>query len=66
MQYNEPQAPADTHTAPTAMTSTRRGNRLVETGFAQLPVDTRRETYDSHREGWSRELADLVAHVDGP
>ena len=39
--------------------------RVVETGFAQLPVDTRRETYDSHSEGWSRELAELAEHVDG-
>ncbi len=39
--------------------------RVVETGFAQLPVDTRRETYDAHREGWSRELAELAEHVDG-
>ena len=38
---------------------------VVESGFAQLPVDTRRETYDSHSEGWSRELAELVEHVDG-
>jgi len=39
--------------------------RVVETGFAQLPVDTRKETYDSHDSGWARELAELVAHVDG-
>jgi uncharacterized protein YndB with AHSA1/START domain len=39
--------------------------RIVETGFAQLPLDTRRETYDSHREGWARELAELVEHLDG-
>ena len=39
--------------------------RVVETGFAQLPVDTRKETYDSHDAGWARELAELVAHVDG-
>jgi uncharacterized protein YndB with AHSA1/START domain len=39
--------------------------RVVETGFAQLPVDTRRTTYDSHSAGWSRELAELAAHVDG-
>jgi uncharacterized protein YndB with AHSA1/START domain len=38
--------------------------RVVETGFAQLPVDTRRATYDSHNEGWSRELAELAEHVD--
>jgi uncharacterized protein YndB with AHSA1/START domain len=39
--------------------------RLVETGFAQLPLETRRETYDSHSEGWTRELAELVEHVSG-
>ena len=38
--------------------------RVAESGFAQLPVDTRRETYDSHSAGWSRELAELVAHLD--
>jgi uncharacterized protein YndB with AHSA1/START domain len=39
--------------------------RVVETGFAQLPLDTRSETYDSHSDGWSRELADLAVHLDG-
>ena len=39
--------------------------RVVETGFAQLPMDTRRKTYDSHSEGWSRELAELAEHVNG-
>ena len=39
--------------------------RVTETGFAQLPLDTRTETYDSHTEGWSRELAELVKHLDG-
>lgn len=39
--------------------------RVVETGFAQLPPDTRRATYDSHSEGWTRELAELVEHLDG-
>ena len=39
---------------------------VVESGFAQLPVDTRQSTYDSHSEGWSRELSELAAHVDGP
>jgi uncharacterized protein YndB with AHSA1/START domain len=39
--------------------------RVVETGFAQLPPDTRRETYDSHSEGWARELAELAEHLDG-
>jgi uncharacterized protein YndB with AHSA1/START domain len=37
--------------------------RVVETGVAQLPVDTRRDTYDSHSEGWSRELAELAEHL---
>jgi uncharacterized protein YndB with AHSA1/START domain len=39
--------------------------RVVETGFAQLPIDTRHETYESHDEGWSRELAELAEHLDG-
>jgi uncharacterized protein YndB with AHSA1/START domain len=38
---------------------------VVETGFAQLPVEIRRETYESHSDGWSRELAELVDHLDG-
>ncbi len=39
--------------------------RVVETGFAQLPAETRRQTYDSHSEGWARELAELAEHFDG-
>lgn len=39
--------------------------RVVETGFAQLPLDSRRDTYDSHSEGWARELAELVDHLHG-
>jgi len=39
--------------------------RVTETGFAQLPVDTRTQTYDAHEQGWSQELAELVAHLDG-
>ena len=39
--------------------------RVVETGFAQLPLDTRSDTYESHSEGWSRELAELASHLDG-
>ena len=39
--------------------------RVTETGFAQLPLDTRRDTYDSHNDGWSQELAELVEHLDG-
>jgi hypothetical protein len=37
---------------------------VVETGFAQLPLDTRRQTYDSHRDGWERELGELRDHLD--
>ncbi|WBO65971.1 SRPBCC domain-containing protein [Streptomyces camelliae] len=42
------------------------GTRLtvVETGFAQLPDDTRRKEYDDHTEGWARELGELVDHLD--
>jgi uncharacterized protein YndB with AHSA1/START domain len=39
--------------------------RVVETGFAQLPVDSRGQTFDSHSAGWSRELAELAEHLDG-
>jgi uncharacterized protein YndB with AHSA1/START domain len=39
--------------------------RVVETGFAQLPVESRRDTYDSHRDGWTRELAELAEHLHG-
>ena len=39
--------------------------RVTETGFAQLPLDSRRDTYDSHSDGWSRELAELAEHLDG-
>jgi uncharacterized protein YndB with AHSA1/START domain len=39
--------------------------RVTESGFAQLPIDIRQETYESHGEGWSRELAELVEHLNG-
>ncbi|MBV9322489.1 MAG: SRPBCC domain-containing protein [Chloroflexi bacterium] len=38
--------------------------RLVETGFAQLPVDSRRKTYESHAEGWASELGELADYLD--
>lgn len=38
--------------------------RVTETGFAQLPLDIRRQTYESHSDGWSRELAELAGHID--
>jgi uncharacterized protein YndB with AHSA1/START domain len=39
--------------------------RVVESGFAQLPVQTRRETYDSHSAGWTRELGELAELLRG-
>jgi uncharacterized protein YndB with AHSA1/START domain len=38
--------------------------RVIESGFAQLPDDSRRSTYDSHADGWDNELRDLAAHLD--
>jgi uncharacterized protein YndB with AHSA1/START domain len=38
--------------------------RVVETGFAQLPDESRRTTYDSHAEGWARELGELADYLD--
>lgn len=42
------------------------GTRLtvVETGFAQLPDEVHRTEYESHVDGWGRELGELVAHLD--
>jgi uncharacterized protein YndB with AHSA1/START domain len=38
--------------------------RVVEAGFAQLPDELRREAYDGHAEGWTGEIAELVAYLD--
>ncbi|MGI9149110.1 MAG: SRPBCC domain-containing protein [Chloroflexota bacterium] len=38
--------------------------RVVETGFAQLPDESRSKTYASHAEGWASELRDLAAYLD--
>jgi len=38
--------------------------RVVETGFAQLPDDSRGNTYDSHAEGWASELGELAGYLD--
>lgn len=42
------------------------GTRLtvVESGFAQLPEDQYDDTYQSHLEGWPRELGELAAYLD--
>jgi uncharacterized protein YndB with AHSA1/START domain len=38
--------------------------RVVETGFAQLPDDSRHKTYESHAEGWASELGELAGYLD--
>jgi uncharacterized protein YndB with AHSA1/START domain len=38
--------------------------RVVETGFAQLPDDSRRKSYDSHAEGWASELGELAGYLN--
>jgi len=38
--------------------------RVVETGFAQLPDEGYRKGFESHTEGWGRELGELVAYLD--
>ena len=44
------------------------GTRLtvVETGFAQLPEDAYRKTYDGHVQGWASELGELAGYLDAP
>ncbi len=38
--------------------------RVVETGFAQLPEDVYRKSYDGNTQGWASELAELAAYLD--
>jgi uncharacterized protein YndB with AHSA1/START domain len=42
------------------------GTRLtvVETGFAQLPEDVYRKSYDGNTQGWASELGELVDYLD--
>jgi uncharacterized protein YndB with AHSA1/START domain len=42
------------------------GTRLtvVESGFAQLPVDAYRKAYDGNTEGWASELGELVDYLN--
>ncbi len=42
------------------------GTRLtvVESGFAQLPGDAHRKSYDGNTEGWAKELAELAGYLD--
>ena len=43
------------------------GTRLtvVETGFAQLPAEVYQTEYDSHVDGWLKELGELDSYLDG-
>jgi uncharacterized protein YndB with AHSA1/START domain len=45
---------------------TSTGTRLtvVESGFAQLPEDVYRKSYDGNTDGWARELAELADYLD--
>jgi uncharacterized protein YndB with AHSA1/START domain len=38
---------------------------VTESGFAQLPLEVRQETYEAHRQGWLRELDELAEHLHG-
>jgi uncharacterized protein YndB with AHSA1/START domain len=42
------------------------GTRLtvVESGFAQLPDDAHRKSYDGNAEGWAKELGELADYLD--
>jgi len=42
------------------------GTRLtvVESGFAQLPDDAHRKSYDGNSEGWTKELGELAGYLD--
>jgi uncharacterized protein YndB with AHSA1/START domain len=38
---------------------------MVETGFAQLPDGEYNKAYPANTEGWTHELGELVAYLDG-
>jgi uncharacterized protein YndB with AHSA1/START domain len=38
---------------------------MVETGFAQLPDDLHAKEFADHTGGWTNELGELVAYLDG-
>jgi len=42
------------------------GTRLtvVESGFAQLPVDAHHKAYDGNADGWAKELGELAGYLD--
>ena len=43
------------------------GTRLtvIESGFAQLPDEIYRKSFDGNTEGWGKELGELAAYLDG-
>lgn len=43
---------------------TRTRLTVVESGFAQLPADIHRTTYDGNTSGWAKELGELVGYLD--
>lgn len=38
---------------------------MVESGFAQLPEDSYQKAFSGNTEGWTHELGELVAYLDG-
>jgi uncharacterized protein YndB with AHSA1/START domain len=38
---------------------------MVETGFAQLPDDLHSKAFGGNTDGWTNELGELVAYLDG-
>ncbi|GAA0471236.1 hypothetical protein Ade02nite_34580 [Paractinoplanes deccanensis] len=38
---------------------------MVESGFAQLPGDAHKTAFDGNTGGWTSELGELVAYLDG-
>jgi uncharacterized protein YndB with AHSA1/START domain len=38
---------------------------VVESGFAQLPEDSYHKAFSGNTEGWTHELGELVAYLDG-
>lgn len=62
MPDDDPRRPYVAFTLGTVDAGTRR--RGAQTGFAQLPGDSCRGTYDSHAEGWAAELGELEGYLD--
>lgn len=39
--------------------------RVIESGFDAIPAERRHEAFHRNREGWSEQLQNIRAHVDG-